>query len=167
MDVVNVRIVKSRPGNWYADLGDGVFEVYRRGDGYILKEDYDRGTEIAIWRCIGKGDCIEIEDWDADVEGVEDDARLVERIISQQLAVLRLYISEHGQATGCVSWEMAEAAVKLIEESVAGLVKREGASDCAFLRKFGDEQIHGEAARRRWVFDESRGQGERMDNEHK
>ena len=43
-------------------------------------------------------------------------------IIKQQLDVLRTYISEHGQQMGNVSWQMADTATNLIEESVSRLV---------------------------------------------
>ena len=43
-------------------------------------------------------------------------------IIEQQLDVLKIYVSEHGQEMGNVSWRMAKAAINLIEESVSRLV---------------------------------------------
>lgn len=56
-------------------------------------------------------------------------------IIKQQLSVLGIYVSEHGQPTGSVSWQMAESAIGLIDESVSRLVSELEVKEAEMRRK--------------------------------
>lgn len=56
-ETIKVRILRAaRATYWYAGLEGREFDTYRRGDDFVLKEDYDAGPS-QIWRHVGAEDC--------------------------------------------------------------------------------------------------------------
>ena len=56
MNVVTVVIMHGPPCAWYEDLVGEQFCVYDNGRDFIVKEDYDRGSQYP-WCHIDKRDC--------------------------------------------------------------------------------------------------------------
>ena len=58
---IKVKIIEaSSPLAWYADSIGKEFDVYIRGSGYVLKDDYDAGDDVP-WRLIEFLDAIEVK----------------------------------------------------------------------------------------------------------